>query len=162
MLQHCTWSWIVLILSSLFHRENLPGQFKFKDYCPQVFRNLRERFGIEDQDYQVRLLTSTSDRAEIKHGQKQDEKQRQTFTNTQRQRFLSVFSFFPSKPGTFLHVLSCSLLHLHSFVWYLHVPGGRQRVICSAHNTFAYSTQLVCGACCMCTLKVHYLTFYSD
>lgn len=34
-------------------RENLPGQFKFKEYCPQVFRNLRERFGIEDQDYQV-------------------------------------------------------------------------------------------------------------
>lgn len=38
---------------SLFFRENLPGQFKFKEYCPQVFRNLRERFGIEDQDYQV-------------------------------------------------------------------------------------------------------------
>lgn len=37
----------------LFLRENLPGQFKFKEYCPQVFRNLRERFGIEDQDYQV-------------------------------------------------------------------------------------------------------------
>lgn len=36
-----------------FLRENLPGQFKFKEYCPQVFRNLRERFGIEDQDYQV-------------------------------------------------------------------------------------------------------------
>ncbi|XP_033995182.1 phosphatidylinositol 5-phosphate 4-kinase type-2 gamma-like isoform X2 [Trematomus bernacchii] len=38
--------------------ENLPGQFKFKDYCPQVFRNLRERFGIEDQDYQVSLARS--------------------------------------------------------------------------------------------------------
>lgn len=35
-------------------RENLPGHFKFKEYCPQVFRNLRERFGIEDLDYQVR------------------------------------------------------------------------------------------------------------
>lgn len=34
-------------------RENLPGHFKFKEYCPQVFRNLRERFGIEDLDYQV-------------------------------------------------------------------------------------------------------------
>ncbi|XP_071403079.1 phosphatidylinositol 5-phosphate 4-kinase type-2 gamma-like isoform X1 [Centroberyx affinis] len=38
--------------------ENLPGQFKFKEYCPQVFRNLRERFGIEDQDYQVSLARS--------------------------------------------------------------------------------------------------------
>lgn len=36
-----------------FCRENLPGHFKFKEYCPQVFRNLRERFGIEDLDYQV-------------------------------------------------------------------------------------------------------------
>lgn len=44
--------WILLCFS---FRENLPGQFKFKDYCPQVFRNLRERFGIEDQDYQVKL-----------------------------------------------------------------------------------------------------------
>lgn len=34
-------------------RENLPSHFKFKEYCPQVFRNLRERFGIDDQDYQV-------------------------------------------------------------------------------------------------------------
>ncbi len=34
-------------------RENLPGHFKFKEYCPQVFRNLRERFGIEDLDYQA-------------------------------------------------------------------------------------------------------------
>lgn len=35
-------------------RENLPSRFKFKEYCPLVFRNLRERFGIDDQDYQVR------------------------------------------------------------------------------------------------------------
>ncbi|XP_037535545.1 phosphatidylinositol 5-phosphate 4-kinase type-2 gamma-like isoform X2 [Nematolebias whitei] len=33
-------------------------KFKFKEYCPQVFRNLRERFGIEDQDYQVSLAHS--------------------------------------------------------------------------------------------------------
>ena len=35
-------------------RENLPSRFKFKEYCPMVFRNLRERFCIDDQDYQVR------------------------------------------------------------------------------------------------------------
>lgn len=39
-----------------FTRENLPGHFKFKEYCPQVFRNLRERFGIEDLDYQVGMF----------------------------------------------------------------------------------------------------------
>uniref|UniRef100_A0A4W5R549 Phosphatidylinositol 5-phosphate 4-kinase type-2 gamma n=1 Tax=Hucho hucho TaxID=62062 RepID=A0A4W5R549_9TELE len=38
--------------------KNLPGHFKFKEYCPQVFRNLRERFGIEDLDYQVSLTRS--------------------------------------------------------------------------------------------------------
>ncbi|NWT61767.1 PI42B kinase, partial [Erythrocercus mccallii] len=37
----------------LFNKENLPSRFKFKEYCPLVFRNLRERFGIDDQDYQV-------------------------------------------------------------------------------------------------------------
>ncbi|XP_071403081.1 phosphatidylinositol 5-phosphate 4-kinase type-2 gamma-like isoform X3 [Centroberyx affinis] len=39
----------------------LPDDFKANTkikYCPQVFRNLRERFGIEDQDYQVSLARS--------------------------------------------------------------------------------------------------------
>uniref|UniRef100_A0AAX7TQU7 Phosphatidylinositol-5-phosphate 4-kinase type 2 beta n=1 Tax=Astatotilapia calliptera TaxID=8154 RepID=A0AAX7TQU7_ASTCA len=36
----------------LFNKENLPSRFKFKEYCPMVFRNLRERFCIDDQDYQ--------------------------------------------------------------------------------------------------------------
>lgn len=35
------------------HRENMPSHFKFKEYCPLVFRNLRERFGIDDQDFLV-------------------------------------------------------------------------------------------------------------
>ncbi|XP_062255403.1 phosphatidylinositol 5-phosphate 4-kinase type-2 gamma-like isoform X2 [Platichthys flesus] len=41
----------IKVSNHLFNKENLPGQFKFKEYCPQVFRNLREHFGIEDQDY---------------------------------------------------------------------------------------------------------------
>ncbi|XP_056258968.1 phosphatidylinositol 5-phosphate 4-kinase type-2 gamma-like isoform X3 [Seriola aureovittata] len=48
----------IKVNNHLFNKENLPGQFKFKEYCPQVFRNLRERFGIEDQDYQVSLVRS--------------------------------------------------------------------------------------------------------
>lgn len=32
-------------------RENMPSHFTFKEYCPLVFRNLRERFGIDDLDY---------------------------------------------------------------------------------------------------------------
>ncbi|XP_061821485.1 phosphatidylinositol 5-phosphate 4-kinase type-2 alpha isoform X6 [Nerophis lumbriciformis] len=35
----------------LFNKENMPSHFKFKEYCPLVFRNLRERFGIDDQDF---------------------------------------------------------------------------------------------------------------
>ncbi|KAL6088362.1 hypothetical protein STEG23_011372, partial [Scotinomys teguina] len=37
----------------LFNKENMPSHFKFKEYCPMVFRNLRERFGIDDQDFQL-------------------------------------------------------------------------------------------------------------
>ncbi|XP_029358043.1 phosphatidylinositol 5-phosphate 4-kinase type-2 gamma-like isoform X6 [Echeneis naucrates] len=48
----------IKVNNHLFNKENLPGQFKFKEYCPQVFRNLRERFGIDDQDYQVSLARS--------------------------------------------------------------------------------------------------------
>uniref|UniRef100_A0A3Q2QKC4 Phosphatidylinositol 5-phosphate 4-kinase type-2 gamma n=1 Tax=Fundulus heteroclitus TaxID=8078 RepID=A0A3Q2QKC4_FUNHE len=50
----------VKVNNHLFNKENLPGHFKFKEYCPQVFRNLRERFGIEDQDYQVRAFSFSS------------------------------------------------------------------------------------------------------
>ncbi|XP_017306212.1 phosphatidylinositol 5-phosphate 4-kinase type-2 gamma [Ictalurus punctatus] len=53
----------------LFNKENLPGHFKFKEYCPQVFRNLRERFGIEDQDYQASLVRSSP----LKDSDSQDE-----------------------------------------------------------------------------------------
>lgn len=34
----------------------MPSHFKFKEYCPLVFRNLRERFSIDDQDFQVGFL----------------------------------------------------------------------------------------------------------
>ncbi|KAK1884913.1 Phosphatidylinositol 5-phosphate 4-kinase type-2 alpha [Dissostichus eleginoides] len=42
----------------LFNKENMPSHFKFKEYCPLVFRNLRERFGIEDQDFLNSLTRS--------------------------------------------------------------------------------------------------------
>lgn len=34
-------------------RDNMPSHFKFKEYCPIVFRNLRERFGFDDETYLV-------------------------------------------------------------------------------------------------------------
>ncbi|KAM8913314.1 phosphatidylinositol 5-phosphate 4-kinase type-2 gamma-like isoform 3-T4 [Spinachia spinachia] len=60
----------IKVSNHLFNKEKLPGQFKFKDYCPQVFRNLREHFGIEDQDYQVSLARSTPIKEEEGQGGK--------------------------------------------------------------------------------------------
>ncbi|XP_072775636.1 phosphatidylinositol 5-phosphate 4-kinase type-2 gamma isoform X3 [Taeniopygia guttata] len=54
----------IKVNNHLFNRENLPSHFKFKEYCPQVFRNLRERFGVDDQDYQE---LSSEDVADV-HG----------------------------------------------------------------------------------------------
>ncbi|XP_037075422.1 phosphatidylinositol 5-phosphate 4-kinase type-2 alpha-like [Pollicipes pollicipes] len=42
----------------LFNKENMPSHFKVKEYCPLVFRNLRERFNIHDHDYMHSLTRS--------------------------------------------------------------------------------------------------------
>merc|ERR1712025_324760 len=34
-----------------FNRQNLPGHYKVKEYCPLVFRALRGRFGVGEEDY---------------------------------------------------------------------------------------------------------------
>ncbi|GIX89670.1 hypothetical protein CDAR_81141 [Caerostris darwini] len=41
-----------------FNRESLPKSFKVKEYCPLVFRNLRERFSIDDAEYMNSLTKS--------------------------------------------------------------------------------------------------------
>ncbi|ERE90576.1 phosphatidylinositol-5-phosphate 4-kinase type-2 gamma [Cricetulus griseus] len=58
----------IKVNNHLFHRENLPSHFKFKEYCPQVFRNLRDRFGIDDQDYLVSLTRSPPSETEGSDG----------------------------------------------------------------------------------------------
>ncbi|XP_020792675.1 phosphatidylinositol 5-phosphate 4-kinase type-2 gamma-like isoform X1 [Boleophthalmus pectinirostris] len=58
----------IKVTNHFFNKENLPGQFKFKEYCPQVFRNLREHFGIEDQDFQVSLARSAPHKVEEGQG----------------------------------------------------------------------------------------------
>ncbi|XP_071803054.1 phosphatidylinositol 5-phosphate 4-kinase type-2 alpha-like [Asterias amurensis] len=42
----------------LYNKENLPSHFKVKEYCPLVFRNLRERFNVSDLDYQNSFVSS--------------------------------------------------------------------------------------------------------
>ncbi|XP_030747042.1 phosphatidylinositol 5-phosphate 4-kinase type-2 alpha-like [Sitophilus oryzae] len=48
----------IKIDNHLFNKENLPSHFKVKEYCPMVFRNIRERFGIDDLDYKESLTRS--------------------------------------------------------------------------------------------------------
>jgi len=42
----------------LFNKESMPSHFKVKEYCPLVFRNLRERFGVDEVDYRESLTRS--------------------------------------------------------------------------------------------------------
>ncbi|GFR04744.1 phosphatidylinositol 5-phosphate 4-kinase type-2 alpha [Trichonephila clavata] len=41
-----------------FNKESMPSHFKVKEYCPLVFRNLRERFNIDDVEYMNSLTKS--------------------------------------------------------------------------------------------------------
>merc|ERR1719229_461476 len=41
----------VKVNNHLFNKEVMPSRFKFKEYCPLVFKNMRERFGISDTLY---------------------------------------------------------------------------------------------------------------
>uniref|UniRef100_A0A5K3FIK4 PIPK domain-containing protein n=1 Tax=Mesocestoides corti TaxID=53468 RepID=A0A5K3FIK4_MESCO len=38
-------------MQTLTCRENMPSRFKFKEYCPLAFQNLRERFSVDTGDY---------------------------------------------------------------------------------------------------------------
>lgn len=40
----------------LFNRAILPSHYKVKEYCPIVFKNIRERFNINEESY-VKSLT---------------------------------------------------------------------------------------------------------
>ncbi|XP_064613696.1 phosphatidylinositol 5-phosphate 4-kinase type-2 alpha-like isoform X2 [Liolophura sinensis] len=51
----------VRVDNHLFNKENMPSHFKVKEYCPIVFRNLRERFGIDDIDYMNSLTKQPLD-----------------------------------------------------------------------------------------------------
>jgi len=46
----------IKITNHAYNKENLPSNFKVKEYCPLVFRNLRDRFGIDDSDFLNSLI----------------------------------------------------------------------------------------------------------
>lgn len=41
----------VRVNNHLYQKDVMPSHFKVKEYCPLVFRNLRERFSVDDGDY---------------------------------------------------------------------------------------------------------------
>ncbi|VDP26626.1 unnamed protein product [Soboliphyme baturini] len=41
----------VKVDNHFFNKDNMSSHFKVKEYCPNVFRSIREKFGIEDVDY---------------------------------------------------------------------------------------------------------------
>lgn len=48
----------VRVDNHLYQEDVMPSHFKVKEYCPLVFRNLRERFSIYDSDYLKSLTES--------------------------------------------------------------------------------------------------------
>ncbi|VDO78477.1 unnamed protein product, partial [Onchocerca flexuosa] len=54
----------VKIDNHFFNKDNMPSHFKIKDYCPNVFRNLREQFGVDQNEY-LRSLTYSEPEPEL-------------------------------------------------------------------------------------------------
>lgn len=50
----------VKVDNHMYNKDIMPSHYKVKEYCPLVFRNLRERFGIDDLDY-MNSLTKQPD-----------------------------------------------------------------------------------------------------
>ncbi|CAI8016720.1 Phosphatidylinositol 5-phosphate 4-kinase type-2 alpha [Geodia barretti] len=46
----------IRVENQYFNKENLPGHFKFKEYCPRVFHDLRKRFSVDDSDFMMSLI----------------------------------------------------------------------------------------------------------
>ncbi|CAD5221390.1 unnamed protein product [Bursaphelenchus xylophilus] len=47
----------VKVDNHFFNKENMPSHFKVKHYCPNVFRSLRQQFGVDQRHY-LRSLTA--------------------------------------------------------------------------------------------------------
>jgi 1-phosphatidylinositol-5-phosphate 4-kinase len=45
----------VKVDNHFFNKENMPSHFKVKHYCPNVFRSLRQQFGVDQRQFLVNL-----------------------------------------------------------------------------------------------------------
>jgi 1-phosphatidylinositol-5-phosphate 4-kinase len=48
----------IRVENQYYNKEYLPGHFKFKEYCPRVFNDLRKRFNVDNKDYMLSLAAS--------------------------------------------------------------------------------------------------------
>lgn len=56
----------VRVSNHFFNKDVMPSHFRIKDYCPNVFRNLREQFGVDQGEY---LSSLTSQELELESSQ---------------------------------------------------------------------------------------------
>ncbi|UMM21331.1 hypothetical protein L5515_003056 [Caenorhabditis briggsae] len=54
-----------------FNKDIMPSHYKVKEYCPNVFRNLREQFGVDNFEY-LRSLTSYEPEPDLLDGSAKD------------------------------------------------------------------------------------------
>lgn len=67
--------------NQFFNQDVLPSHYKLKEYCPLVFKNLRERFNIDDYSYEKSLthgemkpIDSSCDKSNAKYYVSYDKK----------------------------------------------------------------------------------------
>jgi len=88
----------VSIENSNFNSDNMTGKFKFKEYCPIVFRNLREKFGVKENVFN-QALSATEPYYECQ-GDKEKERGHKYFYS-KCNRF--VVKIFHSEEVEFMH-----------------------------------------------------------
>ncbi|XP_043785196.1 phosphatidylinositol 5-phosphate 4-kinase type-2 beta isoform X1 [Apis laboriosa] len=98
-----------------FNKENMPSHFTFKEYCPLVFRNLRERFGIDDLDYKESMTRCRAFNPSLSERHWNLDKNGKTHKLVQHSATTPSITFSPPPVLSQIPVLSKPLLRSYSF-----------------------------------------------
>eukprot|EP00116_Pleurobrachia_bachei_P016065 sb/3476327/ len=79
----------VSIENSNFNSDNMIGKFKFKEYCPLVFRNLRERFAVKEEVFNQAL--SANEPYYEERGESQKERSSKFFFSKDNRFVIKLF-----------------------------------------------------------------------
>lgn len=110
-LTHCTLPKLLLdtdfkafskisIENTNFNSDNMTGKFKFKEYCPLVFRNLRERFCVKDNIFN-QALSATEPYFESQGDEVKEKERGHKFFYSKDNKF--VVKLFHSEEVEFMH-----------------------------------------------------------